>query len=83
MRMKTTRDPHKRPGPSRRAHRKPPIKGHRYVVTTVDVVPDDLIEIVSRAHAAALAMTHLDPGTSGRAPENAPKEDASDEEEES
>lgn len=52
------------------------------MVTTADLIPDDLSGIISRAHAAALAMTHLDPGTSGRAPGNAPNEEASDEEEE-
>ena len=81
MRMKTTHDPHERPHPSRRARTRRPAKGHRYVVATIGGVPDDLVEIVSRAHAQALAMTHLDPGTSGRAPENDPTEESGDEEE--
>ena len=80
--MKTILDPHERPHPSRRARTRRPTEGRRYVVTTADLIPDDLSGIISRAHAAALAMTHLDPGTSGRAPGNAPNEEASDEEEE-
>ena len=58
--MNTTRDSKGRSPNSRRRRAGPPTKGHRYVVTTADVVPDDLIELISRAHAAALAMTHLD-----------------------
>ena len=80
--MNTTRDSKGRSPNSRRRRPGPPTKGRRYVVTTVGGVPDDLVEIVSGAHAEALAMTHLDPGTSGRAAENAPKKEASDEEQE-
>lgn len=68
--MKTTRDPHERPLPSRRAHPRRPTKGQRYVVTPVGGVPDDLVAIVSRAHAEALAMTHLDSGSPSHPPEN-------------
>ena len=81
--MNTARDTKDRSINSRRRPPGPPTKGHRYVVTTVGGVPDDLVGIVSRAHAEALAMAHLRPTPPGRALEHGPKEKRGDEEEES
>lgn len=78
--MNTTRTTQGRSPNSRRSPPGRPGKGRRYAVTTIGGVPDDLAAIVSRAHAAALAMANLVPSPPERAPEPGPKEESGDEE---
>ena len=82
--MSITRDTKGRFLNSRRRRHVPTARSRRYVVTTVGSVPDDVVAIVSRAHAEALAMASLGPiGTPGRGSERGPETDHSDEEQES
>ena len=81
--MNTTRDSKGRYPNSRRRRPGPLLKGRRYVVTTVGDSPDDLVETVSRTHAAALAMVQIDLGTSGHPLENGLTEEHGNQQKES